>query len=101
MAPSSVPPDSSIRSPLAASPLPASPPEPPDEFVCPITTELMTDPVLATDGHTYERSAIERWFATGKTSSPRTGEPLAVTAVFPNHSVRSMIRDWEEVRRRL
>ena len=91
-----VPTDSSMR-----SPVPASSPEPPDEFMCPITTELMTDPVLATDGHTYERSAIERWFATGKTSSPKTGEPLEVTAVFPNHSVRSMIRDWEEVRRQL
>ena len=96
MAPASVPADSSMR-----SPAPPSMPEPPDEFVCPITTELMTDPVLATDGHTYERSAIECWFATGKTSSPKTGEPLQLTAVFPNHSVRSMIRDWEEVRRRL
>ena len=88
--------DSSMRSPVAASS-----PEPPDEFVCPITIELMTDPVLATDGHTYERSAIERWFATGKMSSPKTGEPLEATAVFPNHSLRSMIRDWEEVRRQL
>ena len=88
--------DSSMR-----SPVPASSPEPPDEFMCPITTELMTDPVLATDGHTYERSAIERWFAIGKTSSPKTGEPLEATAVFPNHSLRSMIRDWEAVRRQL
>jgi len=28
---------------------------------CPITHELMVDPVTAKDGHTYERTAIERW----------------------------------------
>jgi hypothetical protein len=32
----------------------------PAEFLRPITLELMTDPVLAEDGHTYERSAITR-----------------------------------------
>lgn len=29
---------------------------------CPITHELMKDPVMATDGHTYEREAIMKWF---------------------------------------
>ena len=69
--------------------------------LCPILHAPFREPVVAEDGHTYERSAIERWFATGKTSSPKTGEPLEATAVFPNHSLRSMIRDWEEVRRQL
>jgi len=36
----------------------------PDELMCPITTELLEDPVLAADGITYERSAIEDWFCT-------------------------------------
>eukprot|EP00468_Gymnochlora_sp_CCMP2014_P008557 CAMPEP_0167746948 /NCGR_PEP_ID=MMETSP0110_2-20121227/3999_1 /TAXON_ID=629695 /ORGANISM="Gymnochlora sp., Strain CCMP2014" /LENGTH=1524 /DNA_ID=CAMNT_0007631775 /DNA_START=213 /DNA_END=4784 /DNA_ORIENTATION=+ len=35
--------------------------EPPDAYLCPITTELMTDPVVAEDGKTYERSAIAMW----------------------------------------
>lgn len=56
--------------------------------------------VMATDGHTYEREAIERWFATGKKTSPKTGEPLAMTSVFPNHALRSVIRDWEDEARR-
>ena len=73
----------------------STPPEPPDELCCPITTELMDDPVMATDGHTYERRAIEQWFATGKATSPKTGEALAMIAVFPNHSMRSMIREWQ------
>jgi hypothetical protein len=40
----------------------------PDEYLCPITGEMMSDPVIALDGHSYERSAIEKWF---KTSSGR------------------------------
>ena len=31
-----------------------------EPFVCPITEELMDDPVIASDGYTYERAAIER-----------------------------------------
>ena len=35
------------------------PAEPPNEYLCPITCDLMEDPVLAADGHSYERSAIQ------------------------------------------
>ena len=33
------------------------------ELTCPITCELFIDPVIAADGTTYERSAIEEWMA--------------------------------------
>lgn len=46
-----------------------------DEFSCPITCELLFDPVLAADGHTYDRSAIERWLSRHSTS-PKTGQQL-------------------------
>jgi hypothetical protein len=32
-----------------------------DELSCPISFQLMTDPVVADDGHTYQRHAIEAW----------------------------------------
>jgi SUMO ligase MMS21 Smc5/6 complex component len=32
-----------------------------DEIICPITLKIMEDPVIAADGHTYERSAIQEW----------------------------------------
>ena len=69
--------------------------EPPADFICPITTELMSDPVLAADGHAYERSAIERWLAT-KSTSPMTGEELELTRLFPSHILRRQIREWRE-----
>lgn len=33
----------------------------PDSYVCPLSRELMQDPVQTADGHTYERSWIESW----------------------------------------
>lgn len=46
-----------------------------DEFLCPITYELFREPVVACDGHTYEKAAIEKWL-TNKDTSPRTGEKM-------------------------
>ena len=34
----------------------------PVSFKCPITHEIMSDPVVTCDGHVYERSAIQDWF---------------------------------------
>ena len=65
------------------------------DFICPITTEVMSDPVMAADGHSYERSAIERWLAT-KSTSPMTGEALVHSFLAPNHTLRRQIREWEE-----
>ena len=50
-------------------------PIPPD-FICPITQEIMRDPVIALDGHSYERTAITQWFGLGRIKSPLTNAPL-------------------------
>ena len=70
--------------------------EPPDEYVCPITQDVMIDPVIAADGHTYERAAIARWFEAGKRTSPKTGGELESTALLPNHIVRRLVLEWRE-----
>jgi hypothetical protein len=46
-----------------------------NEFICPITREIIGDPVKDTSGHVYERWAIEKWL-TEKTTSPTTNLPL-------------------------
>ena len=66
-----------------------------DEYVCPITAEIMTDPVCTLDGFTYERKAITEWLRT-KDTSPFTGTTLESKKVIPNHSLRSMIRGFSE-----
>ena len=60
-----------------------------EELLCPISKELPVDPVIAPDGHVYERFEIIRWLRRRKTS-PLTGaymEPSLVTA----HQVASII----------
>ena len=63
------------------------------EFVCYITRDIMVDPVIAEDGHSYERSAIERWYEE-HTTSPLTSENID-TNLFPNHNLRKIIQDWQ------
>ena len=71
--------------------------EPPADFICPITTEIMVEPVVAADGQSYERTAIERWLAT-KSTSPLTGGELERSILIPNHNLRRTIREWQEAR---
>ena len=69
----------------------------PDEYICPITSEIMTDPVSTSDGFTYERAAITEWLRT-KDTSPKTGATLESKILIPNYSHRSMIRRFVEAR---
>merc|ERR1719320_1058088 len=55
----------------------------------------MTDPVMAMDGHTYERSAIEKWLVTNNTS-PLNNSPLPAKTLIPNHNLKSQITDWKK-----
>lgn len=36
----------------------------PGKYICVISTEAMRDPVVASDGGTYDRASLEPWFAT-------------------------------------
>lgn len=59
------------------------------EHTCPITGELMKDPVTAEDGHWYERSAIEKWFAgqpTQSAKSPMTGHTIGFRLLTNVHA---------------
>jgi hypothetical protein len=61
----------------------------PLDFVCPITQELMRDPTIALDGHSYERDAIVHWFEkSGTNKSPLTGVSLESSHLTPNHTLR-------------
>jgi hypothetical protein len=64
-----------------------------DSFQCPLTMEVMRDPVITTDGQTYERMEIERWFALGNRTSPLTGAELSSTFLFPNIVLHNAIQD--------
>jgi len=68
---------------------------PPSEYLCPITLELMEQPVVAPDGNVYEESAIRQWLAAHKTS-PMTGAPMTTEPLLRCNTLRSAIIAWKE-----
>ncbi|KAI5081344.1 hypothetical protein GOP47_0004527 [Adiantum capillus-veneris] len=67
----------------------------PDDFRCPISLELMRDPVTVATGQTYERAEITRWISDGNNHTcPKSGLPLAHTTLIPNFALRNLIRQW-------
>ncbi|CAF1298654.1 unnamed protein product, partial [Rotaria sp. Silwood1] len=74
------------------SPSPTEDDEVPKELQCPITGALFRDPVVASDGHTYEREAIIRWLQRERIS-PITREPMSIDKLNPNRIVKKMVDD--------
>ena len=46
-------------------------------FFCPVSLELLKDPVVVRTGQTYERASVEDWIQRGGRTCPATGQPLA------------------------
>merc|ERR1712130_430945 len=66
-------------------------------YFCPITHELMVDPVMTDDGQSYERAAIEEWLKHNDTS-PNTGERLPSKKITPNYSLNAAIAQYRKRR---
>lgn len=64
-----------------------------DLLKCPITCELFRDPVIGSDGHTYERESITKWIQKHKTS-PTTGEPMDLQSLRPNYTIKKLVDDF-------
>ena len=65
----------------------------PSAFVCPITCEVMEEPVVTSDGQSYDRPAIQHWLQTHNTS-PLTNAQLTSTALLSNIALRHAIEEW-------
>ena len=61
-------------------------------FYCPITGDLMIDPVVDSEGNTYERIAIESWIDGHKTS-PITRNVITLEDLRPNRSLKNAIEE--------
>ncbi|KAF5737902.1 U-box domain-containing protein 21-like [Tripterygium wilfordii] len=66
----------------------------PLHFRCPISLDLMKDPVTLCTGITYDRESIEKWIESGNCTCPVTNQVLLSFDQIPNHSLRKMIQDW-------
>ncbi|XP_011035017.1 PREDICTED: U-box domain-containing protein 15-like [Populus euphratica] len=68
----------------------------PHEFLCPITLEIMTDPVIVASGQTYERESIQKWIDSNHRTCPKTRETLAHLSLAPNYALKNLILQWCE-----
>ncbi|KAG0619535.1 hypothetical protein M758_4G145900 [Ceratodon purpureus] len=68
----------------------------PSFFLCPISLELMRDPVTLSTGMTYDRASIEKWLGFGNNTCPTTNQVLESDEMIPNHTLRRLIQSWCE-----
>ena len=61
-------------------------------FICSITGDVFKDPVVTSDGHTYERADIVGWLRRSETS-PLTNVRLASKQLLPNHALKRAIEE--------
>ncbi|KAJ9186323.1 hypothetical protein P3X46_001907 [Hevea brasiliensis] len=70
-----------------------------DAFVCPLTKQVMRDPVTLENGQTFDREAIERWFRECRESGrklvcPLTQKELKSADLNPSIALRNTIEEW-------
>ena len=69
---------------------------PPEELRCPISLQLMYDPVIISSGQTYERVCIAKWFSDGHNICPKTQQKLSHLCLTPNYCVKGLVASWCE-----
>ncbi|KAL0352523.1 UNVERIFIED_CONTAM: U-box domain-containing protein 43 [Sesamum calycinum] len=70
-----------------------------DAFICPLTKQVMRDPVTLENGQTFEREAIEKWFRDCRENGrrlvcPVTLRELRSTELNPSIALRNTIEEW-------
>lgn len=69
-------------------------PIPPEEFMCPISSRLMYDPVIIDSGVTFERMWIQKWLDEGHDTCPQSKKKLAKMLLTPNTAMKELILKW-------
>lgn len=66
-----------------------------DAFYCPITYNLMHQPVIDPEGNTFERVAVENWIRMNQ-SSPITRADLGIDQLYPNMALAKLLQEEKE-----
>ena len=67
----------------------------PPEFCCPITGDIMVDPVISPDGFSYEKSAITRWLSDPNNVDPLTRSPYTISQYSSNRALKEIIERFK------
>eukprot|EP00882_Tetradesmus_deserticola_P017413 GHRQ01018653.1.p1 GENE.GHRQ01018653.1~~GHRQ01018653.1.p1 ORF type:complete len:262 (+),score=93.51 GHRQ01018653.1:46-786(+) len=65
----------------------------PESLCCPITGQIMLQPVTLPSGKTFEYEAVRRWI-TQHGTDPTTCEPVSILDLHPNLLLREMVEKW-------
>jgi hypothetical protein len=71
----------------------------PEGFLCPITNDVMQNPVIDHEGNTYEETAIKEWLFR-RNESPVTRSPLSLQQLTPNRALKDVIEKFIVLRTR-
>ncbi|KAH0463115.1 hypothetical protein IEQ34_007697 [Dendrobium chrysotoxum] len=63
----------------------------PKDFCCPISLDLMRDPLITSFSQTYDRASITQWIDEGHYTCPNSGQMLSHTRLMPNRAFRNLI----------
>jgi len=66
-----------------------------DKYLCPITRQIMVEPVVDALGNTYDKEAISEWLKTNDTSQ-KTKEQLPNKNLTPNNTIKTEITEYKE-----
>ena len=66
-----------------------------DKYLCPITRQIMVEPVVDALGNTYDKEAISEWLKTNDTSQ-KTKEQLPNKNLTPNNKTKTEITEYKE-----
>ena len=69
-------------------------PHPPDEFLCPLTLEVMNVPLMTRWGHSFERNVLLKWIDTHH-NCPLTRNPISLSDVVVNRPLQARIQYWK------
>ena len=70
--------------------------EAPEEYICPLTLDVMEDPVMSKYGQSFERSEILEWLKAGHGVCPLSRRPLSLQDLVTNHGLRMRISEWRK-----
>lgn len=62
-------------------------------ITCPISGEIMRNPVINSVGQTYDRTRIQQWLSRGNRTDPNTRQQITTTLI-PNFSIKSLINSY-------
>ncbi|KAL6634411.1 hypothetical protein ACP70R_027082 [Stipagrostis hirtigluma subsp. patula] len=71
---------------------------PPPFLRCPLSGEIMVDPVAISSGKTFDRSSVERWFQKHGLICPVTGD-IVSSDIYPNKRVMCYLMEWNDAMR--